>query len=135
MSQSPNLCPAVGQLYLSYTKKAQSAYLVSLGTFAGRQSFEAPDPQATLSISLFLSRRRRQPTLQQLNHRVTPQSTILLLESSCGTIREVNKPLFCHPTERPNYAVGVISHGVVLRGSFDIKHTGSEAKYLGPVPQ
>lgn len=65
--QSPNLCPAVVQLYLSYTEKAhytekaQSACLVSLGTFAAHQSFEAPDPQATLPISLFLSRRRRQP--------------------------------------------------------------------------
>ncbi|CRL27506.1 unnamed protein product [Penicillium camemberti] len=50
-------------------------------------------------------------------------------------IDEVNRPLFSHPTERPNYVVSVISHGVTLRKSFDIKHTGFAARSLDPVPQ
>lgn len=44
-------------------------------------------------------------------------------------------PSSSHPTERPNYVAGVISHGVTLRKSFDIKHTGSAAKSLDLVPQ
>lgn len=46
---------------VTYVEKDQSACLVSIGAFAAHSSFEAPDPQATLPISLFLSRRRRQP--------------------------------------------------------------------------
>lgn len=72
--------------------------------------------------------------LQQLKYRLTPQSTILFLQNGCGMIDEVNERLFPHPTERPNYMVGVISHGVTLRKSFDIKHTGFAATSLGLVP-
>ncbi|KAJ6185162.1 2-dehydropantoate 2-reductase [Penicillium mononematosum] len=45
--------------------------------------------------------------LQQLKHRLTPQSNILFVQNGCGMIDEVNDHLFPHPTERPNYMVGV----------------------------
>jgi 2-dehydropantoate 2-reductase len=73
--------------------------------------------------------------LQHLKHRLTPQSTILFLQNGCGMIDEVNERLFPQPTERPNYMVGVISHGVTLRKSFDIKHTGFATTSLGLVPR
>ncbi|KAJ5341760.1 2-dehydropantoate 2-reductase family protein [Penicillium brevicompactum] len=72
--------------------------------------------------------------LEQLKHRLSPQSTILFLQNGCGMIDRVNAQLFPHPTERPKYIVGVISHGVTLRKSFDIIHTGFAATSLGLVP-
>jgi 2-dehydropantoate 2-reductase len=50
-------------------------------------------------------------------------------------IDEVNDRLFPRPTERTNYMVGVISHGVTLRKSFDIKHTRFAATSLGLLPR
>ncbi|KAJ5251108.1 ketopantoate reductase PanE/ApbA C terminal-domain-containing protein [Penicillium chrysogenum] len=52
-----------------------------------------------------------------------------------GMIDEVNDRLFPRPTERTNYMVGVISHGVTLRKSFDIKHTRFAATSLGLLPR
>ena len=72
--------------------------------------------------------------LERLRHRLTPRSTILFLQNGCGMVDEVNTRLFPVPTERPKYIVGVISHGVTLRKSFDIIHTGFAATSLGLVP-
>lgn len=72
--------------------------------------------------------------LERLQSRLTPQSTVLFLQNGCGMIDEVNARLFPRPTERPKYIIGVISHGVTLRKSFDIIHTGFAATSLGLVP-
>jgi 2-dehydropantoate 2-reductase len=61
--------------------------------------------------------------LRPLRHRLIPQSNVLFLQNGCGTIDEVNTQLFPESVERPNYIVGVISHGVTLHKSFHITHT------------
>lgn len=73
--------------------------------------------------------------LRPLQHRLTPQSNVLFLQNGCGTIDEVNAQLFPDPIERPNYIIGVISHGVTLHKPFHITHTGFAATSLGPVPR
>ncbi|KAJ5951677.1 uncharacterized protein N7479_010090 [Penicillium vulpinum] len=52
--------------------------------------------------------------------------TASALEQLRGMISEANERLVSHPTERLNY----ISHGVILRKSFEIKHTGLAATSL-----
>ncbi|KAJ5757191.1 2-dehydropantoate 2-reductase family protein [Penicillium nucicola] len=73
--------------------------------------------------------------LRPLQHRLTPNSNILFLQNGSGTIDEVNTQLFPNPIDRPNYIVGVISHGVTLHKSFHVTHTGHAATSLGPIPR
>ncbi|KAK2813874.1 hypothetical protein FQN50_000275 [Emmonsiellopsis sp. PD_5] len=73
--------------------------------------------------------------LRPLKHRLGPNSTILFLQNGCGMIDEANEHLFADPATRPNYIIGVTSHGVGLNSPFNITHTGFAATSLGPVPR
>ncbi|KAE8410914.1 ketopantoate reductase PanE/ApbA C terminal-domain-containing protein [Aspergillus pseudocaelatus] len=73
--------------------------------------------------------------LQPLKHRLDAKSTILFLQNGSGMIDEVNESLFPDPQTRPNYIIGVISHGVTLNRPFDVTHTGFAAMSLGLVPR
>ncbi|PYH97877.1 ApbA-domain-containing protein [Aspergillus ellipticus CBS 707.79] len=73
--------------------------------------------------------------LRPLQHRLTSRSTILFLQNGCGMIDDVNAGLFRDPSTRPNYIIGVISHGVTLLRSFHVWHTGISATSLGMVPR
>ncbi|KAL3495120.1 ketopantoate reductase PanE/ApbA-domain-containing protein [Aspergillus germanicus] len=73
--------------------------------------------------------------LRPLKHRLTSTSNILFLQNGSGMIEQVNANLFPDPASRPNYLVGVISHGVTLNGPFNITHTGVSATAIGPVPR
>ncbi|KAF7588197.1 hypothetical protein BBP40_006016 [Aspergillus hancockii] len=73
--------------------------------------------------------------LKPLKHRLSAKSTILFLQNGCGTIDEVTETLFPDPHTRPNYIVGVISHGMTLNRPFVVTHTGFAAMSLGLVPR
>ncbi|BCS30215.1 ketopantoate reductase family protein [Aspergillus puulaauensis] len=73
--------------------------------------------------------------LDALKSRLSPSSTVLFLQNGCGMIDDVNEQLFPDPTTRPNYIVGVISHGVTLDSPFNATHTGAAAISLGSVPR
>ncbi|KAF3047359.1 hypothetical protein E8E11_007843 [Didymella keratinophila] len=73
--------------------------------------------------------------LRPLLPRLTPKSSVLFLQNGAGMIEDVNEDLWPDSETRPSYITGVISHGVTLKGPFDIKHTGPAATSLGPVPR
>jgi 2-dehydropantoate 2-reductase len=73
--------------------------------------------------------------LRPILHRLTPKSSIMFLQNGAGMIEDVNQHLFPDPQTRPNYIIGVISHGVTLNGPFDITHTGVAATSIGLVPR
>ncbi|KAH8424216.1 ketopantoate reductase family protein [Aspergillus melleus] len=73
--------------------------------------------------------------LRPLSHRLNSRSSILFLQNGSGMIEEVNTHLFQDPSTRPNYLIGVISHGVTLNNPFNITHTGFSATSIGPVPR
>jgi len=73
--------------------------------------------------------------LRPLLSRLTPKSSVLFLQNGAGMIEDVNEDLWPDPETRPSFITGVISHGVTLKGPFDIKHTGPAATSLGPVPR
>ncbi|GFF49150.1 probable 2-dehydropantoate 2-reductase [Aspergillus udagawae] len=72
--------------------------------------------------------------LRALKNRLSAKSTILFLQNGCGMIDAVNKSIFPDPSTRPNYIVGVVSHGVTLNSPFHVTHTGAAAISLGAVP-
>lgn len=73
--------------------------------------------------------------LRPLQQRLTSQSNILFLQNGASIIEEVNTHLFRDPQTRPNYLIGVISHGVTLNSPFNITHTGFAATSIGCVPR
>ncbi|KAJ6032899.1 hypothetical protein N7460_001185 [Penicillium canescens] len=109
------------------------------GTWYSGSEIEGSDCSAQTGVieNLIVAAKTTQTVsaLRPLRHRLTPQSNVLFLQNGCGTIDEVNTQLFPKSVERPNYIVGVISHGVTLHKSFHITHTGCAATSLSPVPR
>ncbi|KAL5337572.1 ketopantoate reductase PanE/ApbA C terminal-domain-containing protein [Aspergillus crustosus] len=71
--------------------------------------------------------------LQTVHHRLTPNSTILFLQNGMGIIDDINAKVFPDPKQRPNYMIGIISHGLLRSDDFHVSHTGLGTTILGPV--
>ncbi|OJJ04487.1 hypothetical protein ASPVEDRAFT_135163 [Aspergillus versicolor CBS 583.65] len=99
-------------------------------------STAAPEPAIETINNLIVTVKATQTVsaLAALKSRLTRSSTILFLQNGCGMIDDVNEQLFPDPSTRPNYIVGVISHGVTLDSAFNATHTGAAAISLGRVP-
>ncbi|BCS22917.1 ketopantoate reductase family protein [Aspergillus puulaauensis] len=73
--------------------------------------------------------------LRSVQHRLTPESTVLFIQNGMGVIDAVNKKVFPEPTLRPHYMLGIVSHGLAQRQDrFHVTHTGVGTTILGPVP-
>lgn len=72
--------------------------------------------------------------LSTVRHRLTPDSTVLLLQNGMGTIEEVSEAVFPDPSDRPHYMSGVISHGLMRKAPFQVSHTGVGTTLLAPLP-
>ncbi|OJJ00638.1 hypothetical protein ASPVEDRAFT_128412 [Aspergillus versicolor CBS 583.65] len=73
--------------------------------------------------------------LRSVQHRLTPESTVLFIQNGMGVIDVVNKKVFPEPTLRPHYMLGIVSHGLAQRQDrFHVTHTGVGTTILGPVP-
>ncbi|PYH98746.1 hypothetical protein BO71DRAFT_394910 [Aspergillus ellipticus CBS 707.79] len=71
--------------------------------------------------------------LDSVKHRLTPDSTVLLLQNGMGVIDEINEKVFPDPQTRPHYMQGIVSHGLARRKEpFQIAHTGIGTTILGP---
>ncbi|OOF98584.1 hypothetical protein ASPCADRAFT_204343 [Aspergillus carbonarius ITEM 5010] len=71
--------------------------------------------------------------LESVSHRLTPDSTVLLLQNGMGVIDEINEKVFPDPQKRPNYMYGIVSHGLARRKEpFQVAHTGIGTTILGP---
>ena len=75
--------------------------------------------------------------LRPYAHRLTPTSTILFLQNGMGVIDEVNALVFPDPKGRPQFMIGVNSHGLKRRAQdqFDVVHAGEGTIALGIMPQ
>ncbi|KAN0072228.1 Ketopantoate reductase PanE/ApbA C terminal domain containing protein [Elaphomyces granulatus] len=72
--------------------------------------------------------------LKSVCHRLTPESTVLLLQNGMGTIDELNSEVFPDPYQRPHYMLGIISHGLLRQEPFRVSHTGVGTTILSPLP-
>jgi 2-dehydropantoate 2-reductase len=71
--------------------------------------------------------------LKSVRHRLTPESTVLLLQNGMGTVEEITEKVFPDPQQRPQYMMGIISHGLLRNESFHVSHTGIGTTILSPV--
>ena len=63
--------------------------------------------------------------LAGIKHRLSPESTIVLLQNGMGMVEELNEKLFPDLHERPYYMQGVVTHGVWNKSKFRAEHTGN----------
>ncbi|KAL8675246.1 MAG: hypothetical protein Q9168_000366 [Polycauliona sp. 1 TL-2023] len=72
--------------------------------------------------------------LKRVAHRLRPESAILFLQNGMGIIEEVNDKVFPDPAQRPQYLLGVISHGVYQAKPFNVVHAGSGTMAMAIIP-
>ena len=73
--------------------------------------------------------------LSRVAHRLCRDSTITFLQNGMGIIDEVNRQLFPDVEERPNYVLGVISHGVIRISPYSVRHAGFGTIAIGIQPR
>lgn len=73
--------------------------------------------------------------LAPIANRLNKDSTILLLQNGMGTYQEVCDKLFPDPMTRPNFVLGINSHGVHRTATFNVTHAGRGIITLGMVPR
>ena len=61
--------------------------------------------------------------ISSVKHRLTPDSTILLMQSGLGVVEKLNQRVFKRPDQRPRYIQGVLSHGILRRDHFQVSLT------------
>jgi len=72
--------------------------------------------------------------LNSIKHRLTPESTILFLQNGMGIVEHVNEKIFTDVESRPNYLVGINSHGVHATGTCSVVHAGHGTMSVGLLP-
>lgn len=72
--------------------------------------------------------------LEPLVPRLTPASTVVLLQNGMGVLEDVLQAFFPDPSTRPFFILGNMTHGVWPRQPFDVIHTGFGSIKLGVVP-
>jgi len=76
--------------------------------------------------------------LTSVKHRLSPASTICFLQNGMGIIEEINKFVFPDPKTRPEYMLGIITHGATTpRGAdyFYVAHSGHGTIALTVLPR
>lgn len=72
--------------------------------------------------------------VESVRHRLTRDSTILIVQNGMGTRELLDSEVFPDPENRPHYMVGVFSHGLVGKFPFQAVHTGVGTAILSPAP-
>lgn len=74
--------------------------------------------------------------LLNVRHRLQPESSILFLQNGMGIIDQVNTEVFPDPTTRPNYMLGINTHGVNSQQDlFSATHAGAGTIQIGLLPR
>ncbi|KAH0545447.1 hypothetical protein FGG08_000448, partial [Glutinoglossum americanum] len=73
--------------------------------------------------------------LSAIKARLSRDSAILFTQNGMGIVEKVNEELFPNAEDRPNYMLGIVSHGVYSQHLFSSVHAGRGTISLGPVPR
>ncbi|KIK70680.1 hypothetical protein GYMLUDRAFT_32722 [Collybiopsis luxurians FD-317 M1] len=86
--------------------------------------------------SLFVTLKAQQtlPAMRQLAKRLSPNSTIVLLQNGMGVHDELVREIFVNPKQRPHFIIASNTHGIFTRGLLDVVHTGRGEIRYGIVP-
>ena len=73
--------------------------------------------------------------ISKVAHRLCRDSSILFLQNGMGMLDELNEKLFPDVEKRPNYVVGVISHGLNRSKPYSVNHAGFGTIAVGILPR
>ena len=73
--------------------------------------------------------------LMSIRHRLRPESTVLLLQNGMGMLEQVCAEVFPDAEQRPNFMLGVTTHGASTLANFSISHAGRGTLSLSIVPR
>ncbi|MCJ1299114.1 hypothetical protein MMC08_001905 [Hypocenomyce scalaris] len=73
--------------------------------------------------------------LSSVAHRLNQRSTIVFLQNGMGMLEEINDKLFQDVETRPNYILGIVTHGLYPERLFSISHAGMGTTAIGLVPR
>ena len=73
--------------------------------------------------------------LQRVAHRLTKDSAILFVQNGMGYIDKVNDIIFPDPETRPNYIIGVVTHGAKRTKAYTVVHAGQGTMALTILPR
>ncbi|KAF3135522.1 hypothetical protein TWF569_009865 [Orbilia oligospora] len=75
------------------------------------------------------------PALESIRDRLSPESTIMLLQNGMGVLEEVNSTIFPDAKTRPNMVIGITSHGAHTIRPFNVIHAGYGKIDMSVVPR
>ncbi|KAJ5652396.1 Ketopantoate reductase ApbA/PanE [Penicillium longicatenatum] len=70
--------------------------------------------------------------IKSVKHRLTKESTIVLVQNGMGVVEMLNHSLFPNPEDRPTYVQGVVSHGLTRIDKFHVAHLGVGTMVFAP---
>jgi len=93
-----------------------------------------PPPQRRIA-SLIITTKAHQTiaALRPISERLTRDSTILILQNGMGVLEEIKTEIFPDPASRPNFVLGITSHGIYPEGPFVLMQKGMGTISLGYV--
>ncbi|KAJ5114688.1 Ketopantoate reductase ApbA/PanE [Penicillium alfredii] len=74
-----------------------------------------------------------QAAVRTVSHRLTPNSTVLLIQNGMGVFDEINRWIFPDPKKRPHYMMGIFSHGLTKKSTLHVSHMGVGTTILSPM--
>ncbi len=102
---------------------------------ANEHTIQEPNSEPIYSLIVSVKAPETAKAVLSVAHRLTRDSIILFLQNGMGMVEEVNEKVFPDEETRPNYVVGVISHGVYPRGPFSVVHAGIGTTAISLLPR
>jgi 2-dehydropantoate 2-reductase len=84
---------------------------------------EDQDPKPIESLIITDPPTSTRPTLNSLIHRLSPQSTIVLMQTGLGVYEKLVTTLFPNPARRPHFIIGSPRQDAWLKGANHVVHT------------
>ena len=96
----------------------------------------APGPSETAIQSLFVTTKAHQTigAIRRLLHRLSGNSTIVLLQNGMGIYEQLVHDVFRNPAQRPHFILASNTHGAWFKGFRHVVHAGLGEIHFGIVP-
>jgi len=113
--------------------------VVTAATAFTSEAFNPPDDTANRFQkieSLFITTKAHQtvPAIRRLLPRLSPNSTIVLLQNGMGVYEELTHHIFPNPATRPHFILASNTHGVFRKDTQHFVHAGLGGIIFGIVP-
>lgn len=99
-----------------------------------RKPIQPGDPSFIESLFVTTKAQSTFPAIQSLHHRLSPVSTIVLLQNGMGLYEELVTHVFPDPSLRPHFILATNTHGAYIRND-TVVHSGIGSIEFGIIPE